>query len=105
MPDQPSETAHIINDTSSSSPAPPQPPSTSRNTGPPIELIVPDAATAGKLFYQPIDDFVLCPPHLMPLKSVTLEKLEHMQRDAQLQLKETRARTAAAAATDAGAFN
>lgn len=65
---------------------------------PPIDLIVPDGA--GKLFYQPSDDFVLCPPHLMPLKSVTLEKLEQMQRSAQLQLKETRARTAAAAAAD-----
>lgn len=73
--------------------------STQRQQQPPIEPIVPDGA--GKLFYQPVGDFVLCQPHLMPLKSMTLEKLERMQRDAQQQLKETRARTAAAASAEA----
>lgn len=58
---------------------------------------------AGKLFYQPTADFILCQPHLMPLRSITLEKLERMQRDAQQQLKETRARTAAAAAASSSA--
>lgn len=103
MPDQPPETAPINNtDNASTSTTPPA----GRHTNkPPIELIVPDATSAGQLFYQPADDLVLCPPHLMPLKSVTLEKLERMQSDAQQQLKETRARTAAAAAGDAGEFN
>lgn len=60
---------------------------------PKLELIVPDS---GKLFYEQKTDFVFCKPHLMPLKSVTLEKLEKMQQQAQEQLKETRAKTAAA---------
>lgn len=58
-----------------------------------IDLILPDH---GKLFYEQKNDFVLCKPHLMPLKSVTLEKLEKMQKQAQEQLKETRIKTAAA---------
>lgn len=36
----------------------------------------------------------------MPLKSITLEKLERMQKQAIAQLKETRATTAAATASD-----
>lgn len=60
---------------------------------PKIDLILPDT---GKLFYERKHDFVFCQPHLMPLKSVTLEKLEKMQKQAQEQLKETRAKTAAA---------
>lgn len=59
---------------------------------PKIDLILPDT---GKLFYEQKTDFVFCQPHLMPLKSVTLEKLEKMQKQAQEQLKETRAKTAA----------
>lgn len=58
-----------------------------------IDFILPQS---GKLFYEQKEDFQLCKPHLMPLKSVTLEKLEKMQRDAQKQLHETRLRTAAA---------
>lgn len=58
-----------------------------------IDLIIPDC---GKLFYEQKTDFLFCKPHLMPLKSVTLEKLEKMQKQAQEQLKETRAKTAAA---------
>lgn len=65
--------------------------SSTRNSN--IDFILP---TSGKLFYEQKEDFQLCKPHLMPLKSVTLEKLEKMQRDAQKQLQETRARTAAA---------
>lgn len=60
---------------------------------PKLDLVLPDT---GKLFYEQKSDFVFCKPHLMPLKSVTLEKLEKMQKQAQEQLKETRARTAAA---------
>lgn len=58
-----------------------------------LDLVLPDH---GKLFYETKNGFVFCKPHLMPLKSVTLEKLEKMQKQAQEQLKETRARTAAA---------
>lgn len=59
---------------------------------PRIEFVIPDS---GKLFYEQKQDFVFCQPHLMPLKSITLEKLEKMQKEAQQQLKETRAKTAA----------
>lgn len=65
---------------------------------PPLDFIIPDVTEVGQLFTQPGDDYQLCAPHLMPLRSQTLEKLERMQRDAQQQLKETRARTAAATA-------
>lgn len=58
-----------------------------------IDFILPQS---GKLFYEKREDFQLCKPHLMPLKSVTLEKLEKMQSNAQKQLEETRLRTAAA---------
>lgn len=58
------------------------------------ELVLPDY---GRLFYEQKSDFVFCKPHLMPLKSNTLEKLERMQKQAIATLKETRATTAAAA--------
>lgn len=67
--------------------------SSEQNESPRIDLILPDH---GKLFYETKTDFVFCKPHLMPLKSVTLEKLEKMQKQAQEQLKETRAKAAAA---------
>ncbi|XP_062535746.1 uncharacterized protein LOC134204949 [Armigeres subalbatus] len=60
----------------------------------PITLILP---TSGKLFYEKKQDFVLCKPQLLPLKSFSLEKLEKMQKEAHRQLQETRTRTAAAA--------
>lgn len=60
----------------------------------PITLILP---TSGKLFYEKKQDFALCKPQLLPLKSFSLEKLEKMQKEAHRQLQETRARTAAAA--------
>lgn len=50
----------------------------------------------GRLFYEQKSDFLFCQPHLMPLKSITLEKLERMQKQAIAQLKEKRANTAAA---------
>ncbi|KAM4703381.1 BBSome-interacting protein 1 [Rhinophrynus dorsalis] len=37
----------------------------------------------GQLCVEDIPTMVLCKPKLLPLKSVTLEKLEKMQRDAQ----------------------
>lgn len=57
-----------------------------------IDFVLP---SSGKIFYEHKPELKLCQPHLMPLKSVTLEKLENMQRDAHKQLQETRARTAA----------
>uniref|UniRef100_A0A8D0GAF6 BBSome interacting protein 1 n=1 Tax=Sphenodon punctatus TaxID=8508 RepID=A0A8D0GAF6_SPHPU len=37
----------------------------------------------GKLCVEDVTTMVLCKPKLLPLKSVTLEKLEKMQRAAQ----------------------
>ncbi|XP_049280103.1 BBSome-interacting protein 1 [Anopheles funestus] len=58
----------------------------------PITLILP---TSGKLFFEKKQEFQLCKPQLLPLKSFSLEKLERMHQEAQRQLQETRARTAA----------
>lgn len=55
-----------------------------------VELILPDF---GKLFYEQKTDYIFCKPHLMPLKSLTVEKLEKMQKEAHIQLKETRAKS------------
>lgn len=38
----------------------------------------------GQLYQEDIPNLVLCKPKLLPLKSVTLEKLEQMQKDAQV---------------------
>lgn len=57
-----------------------------------LDLILP---TTGKLFYETKTDLKFCPPHLLPLKSFNLEKLEKMQKQAQKQLQENRAKTAA----------
>lgn len=46
---------------------------------------------SGNLFYEKKKEFLFCKPHLMPIKSYTLEKLEKMQLDAQ---KELQAKTA-----------
>lgn len=37
----------------------------------------------GQLSMEDVPTMVLCKPKLLPLKSVTLEKLEKMQREAQ----------------------
>jgi len=37
----------------------------------------------GQLFHEEIPASILCKPKILPLKSVTLEKLEKMQREAQ----------------------
>lgn len=42
----------------------------------------------GQVYQEDIPTTVLCKPKLMPLKSVTLERLEKMQRDAQETVKE-----------------
>lgn len=42
---------------------------------------------SGNLFYEKKKEFQFCKPHLMPIRSYTLEKLEKMQQEAQKQLK------------------
>ncbi|TRY96983.1 hypothetical protein DNTS_001424 [Danionella cerebrum] len=42
----------------------------------------------GQLSMEDVPTLVLCKPKLLPLKSVTLEKLEKMQRDAQELIKQ-----------------
>lgn len=37
----------------------------------------------GQLIIEDSDEFVMCKPRLIPLKSFTLEKLEKMQREVQ----------------------
>ncbi|XP_075155489.1 BBSome interacting protein 1 [Haematobia irritans] len=54
-----------------------------------IELIVP---TTGKLYFENKSELVFCKPHLMPLKSQALERLEEMQRETARQLQERRLR-------------
>ena len=53
----------------------------------------------GQLFQEDAPALVLCKPKLMPLKSVTLEKLEKMQKDAQETVKQQEAEAAAEAAS------
>jgi len=42
----------------------------------------------GLLYQEDTLNYVLCKPKLIPLKSVTLEKLEKMQREAEIKVKE-----------------
>ncbi|XP_026053793.1 BBSome-interacting protein 1 [Carassius auratus] len=42
----------------------------------------------GQLSVEDVPTMVLCKPKLLPLKSVTLEKLEKMQQDAQEIIKQ-----------------
>ncbi|XP_014036261.1 BBSome-interacting protein 1 [Salmo salar] len=42
----------------------------------------------GQLSMEDVPTMVLCKPKLMPLKSVTLEKLEKMQLEAQEAIKQ-----------------
>lgn len=44
--------------------------------------------STGPLHYQDNNNLILCKPKLMPLKSVTLEKLEQMQNEAEKKLKQ-----------------
>jgi len=37
----------------------------------------------GQLYQEDLPSMILCKPKLMPLKSVTLERLEKMQQDAE----------------------
>uniref|UniRef100_A0A3Q2PH61 BBSome interacting protein 1 n=2 Tax=Fundulus heteroclitus TaxID=8078 RepID=A0A3Q2PH61_FUNHE len=42
----------------------------------------------GQLYMEDVPTMVLCKPKLLPLKSVTLEKLEKMQMEAQEAVKQ-----------------
>lgn len=55
-----------------------------------IDSIIPES---GKLFFEQNPEYLYCKPELLPLKSMTLEKLERMQKQAREQL---RLKTAAA---------
>ncbi|XP_011494524.1 PREDICTED: BBSome-interacting protein 1 [Ceratosolen solmsi marchali] len=50
-----------------------------------VDIVIPQQ---GMLYKEDTPDYILCKPKLMPLKSVTLEKLEKMQKDAELKMKE-----------------
>lgn len=50
-----------------------------------IDIVVPQQ---GLLYSEHTFDYILCKPKLMPLKSVTLEKLEKMQKEADQKLKD-----------------
>lgn len=50
-----------------------------------IDIVLP---RQGLLYQEDKVDYILCKPKLIPLKSVTLEKLEKMQRDAEVKVKE-----------------
>ncbi|KAH8271360.1 hypothetical protein KR018_007640 [Drosophila ironensis] len=52
-----------------------------------IDLIEP---TTGKLFFEHKAELVFCRPHLMPLKTQALERLEEMHRDTARQLQKKR---------------
>ncbi|XP_017074120.1 BBSome-interacting protein 1 [Drosophila eugracilis] len=52
-----------------------------------IDLIEP---TTGKLFFEHKTELLFCRPHLMPLKTQALERLEEMHRDTARQLQKKR---------------
>ncbi|BFF92008.1 BBSome-interacting protein 1 [Drosophila madeirensis] len=52
-----------------------------------IDLIEP---TTGKLFFEHKTELVFCRPHLMPLKTQALERLEEMHRETARQLQKKR---------------
>ncbi|XP_017465686.1 PREDICTED: BBSome-interacting protein 1 [Rhagoletis zephyria] len=55
-----------------------------------IELIEP---STGKLFFEHKTELIFCKPHLIPLKSQVLERLEEMQCEAARRLQEKRQKT------------
>lgn len=46
------------------------------------------ATSTGQLSMEDVPTMILCKPKLLPLKSVTLEKLEKMQMEAQEAVKQ-----------------
>ncbi len=45
-----------------------------------VKPVIPDQGT---IIHEEKPFFILCKPKLLPLKSITLEKLEKLQRDAE----------------------
>lgn len=52
---------------------------------PEIKEVLP---SRGALFHEEVSQYILCKPKILPLKSMTLEKVEEMQREAELKAKE-----------------
>lgn len=57
----------------------------SSSSAPPLKEVLP---RKGILYQEDFAYLALCRPKLMPLKSVTLEKLESMQKSAQEKLRQ-----------------
>lgn len=53
----------------------------------PISFVCP---TSGNLFYEKKPNLLFCNPHLMSIKSITLEKLEKMHAEAHKQMQANR---------------
>lgn len=53
--------------------------------GTPLQEVLP---RQGMVYQEDMPTVVLCKPKLLPLKSVTLEKMEKMQKEAMEQVKE-----------------
>lgn len=49
-----------------------------------IDIVLPKG---GLLYEKESLDYILCKPKLLPLKSVSLEKLEKMQKDADAKMR------------------
>lgn len=47
------------------------------------ENVKPVLSVCGHLMIEDVQDLVMCKPHIIPLKSFTLEKLEIMQKEAE----------------------
>lgn len=56
-------------------------------TDSPIDIVLPQK---GLLYQSETLEYLLCKPKLLPLKSVSLEKLEKMQKDANDKIKASR---------------
>lgn len=43
--------------------------------------------SGGYIFGEDVNQYVLCKPRLMPLRSVTMEKMEKMQQEAENKMR------------------
>lgn len=59
----------------------------SKDQSPVLKDFIPNS---GMIYHEDLPQYILCKPKLMPLKSVTLEKLEKMQKEADEKLKQQR---------------
>lgn len=52
-------------------------------------LVLPEVLPKkGVLYFEETNHMILCKPRIMPLKSITLEKMEKIQKDAQEAVKQ-----------------